>query len=126
MGFRLIQTPITLIAVTQSGVAGNSPPPDSQPMASRSKQQSLPGLENDAPKPRRKSPASGKAAKPSAPAAGVCTPVVKVEKPEEGESCPPQPQAVDIKGWNVYIVDAHSLIFQVFHALPEMSSPRGE
>ena len=42
------------------------------------------------------------------------------------EPCPPQPQAVDIKGWNVYVVDAHSLIFQVFHALPEMSSPRGE
>ena len=35
-------------------------------------------------------------------------------------------QPVDIKGWNVYVVDAHSLIFQVFHALPEMSSPRGE
>jgi DNA polymerase-1 len=33
---------------------------------------------------------------------------------------------VDIKGWNVWAVDAHSLIFQVFHALPEMSSPRGE
>jgi DNA polymerase-1 len=95
-------------------------------MASRSKQQSLPGLEQDAPKPRRKLPAGGKAAKPSAPAAGVCTPVVKAAKPEEDESCPPQPQAVDIKGWNVYIVDAHSLIFQVFHALPEMSSPRGE
>lgn len=36
------------------------------------------------------------------------------------------PADVDIKGWNVYVVDAHSLIFQVFHALPEMSSPRGE
>jgi DNA polymerase I len=44
----------------------------------------------------------------------------------EGESCAPQPQRVDIKGWDVYAVDAHSLIFQVFHALPEMSSPRGE
>ena len=40
--------------------------------------------------------------------------------------CDRQPQPVDIKGWNVYAVDAHSLIFQVFHALPEMSSPRGE
>src|SRR5438876_9377367 len=26
---------------------------------------------------------------------------------------------------NLYVVDAHSLIFQVFHALPEMSSPSG-
>lgn len=29
-------------------------------------------------------------------------------------------------GKTVYVIDAHSLIFQVFHALPEMSSPRGE
>jgi DNA polymerase-1 len=42
------------------------------------------------------------------------------------EPCDRRPQPVDIKGWNVYAVDAHSLIFQVFHALPEMSSPRGE
>jgi len=33
--------------------------------------------------------------------------------------CPPQ-------DWTCYVVDAHSLIFQVFHALPEMSSPHGE
>ena len=26
----------------------------------------------------------------------------------------------------MYLVDAHSLIFQVFHALPEMSSPSGQ
>src|SRR5438874_10664013 len=25
----------------------------------------------------------------------------------------------------VYLVDAHSLIFQVFHAIPEMTSPSG-
>ena len=31
-----------------------------------------------------------------------------------------------IRDWTVYVVDAHSLIFQVFHALPEMASPRGE
>jgi DNA polymerase-1 len=44
---------------------------------------------------------------------------------EVGACAEPQ-QPVDIKGWSVYVVDAHSLIFQVFHALPEMSSPRGE
>ncbi|MGE3776048.1 MAG: DNA polymerase, partial [Pirellulaceae bacterium] len=27
---------------------------------------------------------------------------------------------------SVYVVDAHSLIYQVFHAMPEMSSPTGE
>jgi DNA polymerase-1 len=31
-----------------------------------------------------------------------------------------------IENWRVYVVDAHSLIFQVFHALPDMTSPRGE
>ena len=31
-----------------------------------------------------------------------------------------------IEGWQIYAIDAHSLIFQVFHALPEMTSPRGE
>src|SRR5581483_10312800 len=28
-------------------------------------------------------------------------------------------------GDSLYLIDAHSLIFQVFHALPEMSSPAG-
>jgi DNA polymerase-1 len=36
------------------------------------------------------------------------------------------PASVDISSWTVYVVDAHSLIFQVFHAIPEMTSPRGE
>ncbi len=31
-----------------------------------------------------------------------------------------------IHGCSVYVIDAHSLIFQVFHALPEMTSPHGE
>lgn len=29
-------------------------------------------------------------------------------------------------GETVYVIDSHSLIFQVFHAIPEMTSPRGE
>lgn len=36
------------------------------------------------------------------------------------ESDRPQP------GQTVYVIDSHSLIFQVFHAIPEMTSPRGE
>jgi DNA polymerase-1 len=34
----------------------------------------------------------------------------------------------DIRDWTVYVVDAHSLIFQVFHAMlgAELTSPRGE
>jgi DNA polymerase I len=38
------------------------------------------------------------------------------------------PAPVDIRDWTVYVVDAHSLIFQVFHAMlgSELTSPRGE
>ncbi|NOZ40513.1 MAG: DNA polymerase I [Planctomycetes bacterium] len=32
----------------------------------------------------------------------------------------------DIHDWTLCAVDAHSLIYQVFHALPEMTSPSGE
>ncbi|MCE9605905.1 MAG: DNA polymerase I [Planctomycetia bacterium] len=32
----------------------------------------------------------------------------------------------DLTGKTVWVVDANSLIFQVFHAIPEMTSPRGE
>src|SRR5262245_8858413 len=31
-----------------------------------------------------------------------------------------------LAGQTVYVVDAHSLIYQVFHALPEMSGPSGQ
>src|SRR5688572_27241509 len=31
-----------------------------------------------------------------------------------------------ISDWTVYVVDSHSLIFQVFHAMGELTSPRGE
>ncbi len=32
----------------------------------------------------------------------------------------------DLSGKLVYVIDSNSLIFQVFHAIPEMTSPRGE
>ncbi len=32
----------------------------------------------------------------------------------------------DFSGQTVWVVDAHNLIYQVFHAIPEMTSPRGE
>ena len=31
-----------------------------------------------------------------------------------------------LRGRDVWIIDSHSLIYQVFHAMPEMSSPKGE
>src|SRR3954467_15748894 len=92
-------------------------------MPSRSEQRSFPGLEAE-PKRAKTKPAPDKSA---ARSANACTPAQDTSLTENGdESCAPKPQAVDIKGWNVYIVDAYSLIFQVFHAIPEMTSPRGE
>ena len=35
-------------------------------------------------------------------------------------------QAASLQGRTVFIVDSHSLIFQVFHAIGEMTSPQGE
>ena len=39
---------------------------------------------------------------------------------------PPGPPPQSLAGQTVWAVDCHSLIHQVFHALPEMTSPRGE
>src|SRR3972149_3452779 len=38
------------------------------------------------------------------------------------EVAPPE----SLEGQTVYVVDAHSVIYQVYHALPEMTSPQGE
>src|SRR3954467_950456 len=92
-------------------------------MPSRSEQRSFPGLEAE-PKRAKTKPAPNKSA---ARSANACAPAPERSLADNGnEPCAPKPQAVDIKGWNVYIVDAYSLIFQVFHAIPEMTSPRGE
>ncbi len=46
---------------------------------------------------------------------------------EAGIPLPAVPDAPpDLTGKTVWVIDAHSLIHQVFHALPEMTSPRGE
>ena len=46
------------------------------------------------------------------------------------QPAPTEPQSAHAEnapaGWTVYVVDAHSLIYQVFHAIPEMTSPKGE
>ena len=39
----------------------------------------------------------------------------------DGPTLPP-----DLTGKTIYAIDSNSLIFQVFHAIPEMTSPRGE
>lgn len=82
-------------------------------MAKRSKQPFLPGLEKQKP---QTSPAihtdRGGAEMVSAGESGA-------KELAEAHSPP------ELHGKNVYLVDAHSLIHQVFHALPEMTSPTG-
>jgi DNA polymerase-1 len=39
---------------------------------------------------------------------------------------PSSGNGADLTGKIVYVVDSHSLIYQVFHALPEMSGPNGQ
>ena len=45
-----------------------------------------------------------------------------VEKPQLPVGKPPETLA----GETVYIVDAHALIYQVFHAMPAMTGPQGQ
>ncbi len=70
------------------------------------------------------------AQKPAATAAAPTDPSSELENTEDetpdllspdGPTPPP-----DLTGKTVYAIDANSLIFQVFHAIPEMTSPRGE
>jgi len=98
-------------------------------MASRSKQRALPGLDGDLPEAEEKSPKRiARGAAPAAPPAKSQAQNV-ISKGGSGELATARGSAsqhVDISGWNIYVVDAHSLIFQVFHAIPEMHSPQGE
>ncbi len=85
---------------------------------------SLPGFELEA----------GPASSPTTPPA-VETPI-QMAAAEAGEGLPvpaadtavgPELAAAgELAGKSVYVIDAHSLIHQVFHALPEMTSPKGE
>ena len=74
-------------------------------MDDRVRQQTLFGPEPDTPPP----------APPEAPA----------DRPPVSASEPADPLN-SLQGQTVYVIDAHSLIYQVFHALPEMTSPEGE
>jgi DNA polymerase I len=49
--------------------------------------------------------------------------------PSANKTCQPGPPVappMSLAGQKVYVIDANSLIFQVFHAIPEMTSPKGE
>ena len=76
-------------------------------MAERARQKSLPGLE---------------AAPDSPPQAAD-----NLSEVSGGSGTPRESPSPDsLRGKTVYVVDSHSLIYQVYHALPEMTSPRGE
>jgi len=79
-------------------------------MADRRRQAALPGFEL----PER--PAGSAALSP--PDRPITPLVVRPEQATE----PPE----SLTGQTVWVIDGHSLIYQVFHALPEMSSPQGE
>ncbi len=61
-------------------------------------------------------------AQPASPAAAEHAPAPPTHELEAHDEPPPKSLAAQ----RVYVVDAHSLIHQVFHALPEMTSPTGE
>ncbi len=93
-------------------------------MPSLKRQQELPGWSDE--RPVQNSPAA-KASTPNAEPAGrpSCEPGDSNEEdltPTLESSPPPE----SLAGKSVWVVDSHSLIFQVFHALPEMTSPSGQ
>src|SRR5213078_4417081 len=53
-------------------------------------------------------------------------PPPELSEPAASGACQPPPEPPDLTGKTVYLVDSHSLIYQVFHALPEMSGPNGQ
>ena len=81
-------------------------------MAKRSRQPTLAGFES--PDKSDKQSSAATAEKP-------CVTGQKIAAPAS-----PITSAADLASKTVYLVDAHSLIYQVFHALPEMSGPSGQ
>lgn len=97
-------------------------------MPVRRQQTRLPGLEEDA-----EFPAEPPANEPLPDAAGARTdepsdePVAEHALEKAGQcEIAPAASGTSLAGQTVWIIDANSLIFQVFHAIPEMASPRGE
>jgi DNA polymerase-1 len=97
----------------------------------------LPGLGDERPSEAASSKSGGSApdrGRETATSSPESVAVAAIEDlgPEELDGLPPDdvPLAaqplVDLKGKKVWIIDSMSLIFQVFHAIPNMTSPRGE
>lgn len=79
----------------------------------------LPGMDADDEAAPLDPPAANKEQPPPAEAAAPAAAKPAIKKP----SLPPP---ASLAGETVWVIDANSLIFQVFHAIPEMTSPKGE
>ncbi len=86
------------------------------------RQNTLPGFEPADLEPPAAARGSAAAASPLAPES---VPDSNMAAPPDSAAGPDAP-ANDPRGKTVYVVDANSLIFQVFHGMPEMTGPRGE
>ena len=72
-------------------------------------------------------PAGSASPRPAAPpTASPDQPSVGARRGDDLRAACPAKGPDDLAGRTVWVVDSHSLIHQVFHALPEMTSPRGE
>ncbi len=94
-------------------------------MAKAMRQGVFPGMDAqtaDAPAPQADAP---RAAAPREPSLAPEAPEAHEPEPAAAAPCA-EPEPTSLEGQSVWVVDANSLIFQVFHALPEMTSPKGE
>ncbi len=82
----------------------------------------LPGMQADPQPPDSPRPAEPQ--KISAPLQSAAGPALAL--PADCGAAEPTATPATLRGQTVWVVDANSLIFQVFHAIPEMTSPRGE
>src|SRR5476649_400655 len=100
--------------------------------ARSTRQASLPGMGGDEPHP----PGPAEAAPPemalstpqvaAAPASEPSANALQALSEQVSSQTAPSPGAMpDLKGKRVWAIDANSLIFQVFHAIPQMTSPKG-
>ena len=82
-------------------------------MAKNPQQRMLFGLEPDPDEP---------GAKPATPQSESADFSAVAAVPTTIDTPPPE----SLEGASVYVIDAHNLIYQLFHALPEMTGPKGE
>jgi DNA polymerase-1 len=94
-------------------------------MTPKHRQIELPGLESSKSEPSPEAPAT--APKPnvgSLPAAAAPVSHLPVPTPAAVNSA--TQGEIDLTGKRVWVIDSFNLIFQVFHAIPEMTGPQGE